>query len=119
MVKPKIQQIQKNIRRLHVLIRQLSTLGPFIRGSVVRLGPRQAPIFSLNKNKRTQLVYLGESRLAQATAYSQNYHRLTEISEEVTLIVMDLLRAGVPPQEIWPPRRHASPGTKPVCQKPI
>jgi hypothetical protein len=119
MVKPKIKEIKNNIRRLHTLIRQLSTLGPFMRGSVVRLGPRQVPIFSLNKNKRTQLVYLGESRLAQATAYSQNYRRLTEISEEITLIVMELLRASVPPEDIWPPRRIPKPASEPSSKKPL
>lgn len=98
MVKPKIK---KNIARLHSLIKQLSALGPFMRGSVVRLGPRKAAIFSLNKNNKTHLVYLGESRVAQATRYSQNYRQLLDLSEQITLIVMELIRAGVPHHEIW------------------
>ena len=100
MVKPKIKN---NIARLHALIKQLSTIGPFARGSVVRIGPRKVPIFSLNKDKKTHLVYLGESRIAQATHYSQNYQQLLDLSEQITLIVMELLRAGVPDREIWPP----------------
>lgn len=100
MIKPKIKT---NIARLHALIKQLSAIGPFMRGSVVRLGPRKAPIFSLNKNKKTHLVYLGESRIAQAMRYSQNYQQLLDLSEQITLIVMELIRTGVPDHEIWPP----------------
>lgn len=96
-------EIKKNIARLHTLIKQLSAIGPFARGSVVRLGPRKVPVFSLNKNKKTHLVYLGESRIAQATRYSQNYQQLLNLSEQITLIVMELIRAGVPDHDIWPP----------------
>ncbi len=94
---------RKNIARLHALLAELASVGPFVRGSVVRLGPTRQPMLSLNKERRTRLVYLGKSRLAQAQDYSQNYKRLMELSEAVTLVVMDLLRAGVPHEQIWPP----------------
>ena len=99
MVKP---NISNKITRLHALLAQLSTLGPFLRGSVVRLGPRQTAMLSLNKNGKTRLVYLGESRLEQASQYSRNYKRLLALTEDITLLLMDLLKAGVPHETIWP-----------------
>jgi hypothetical protein len=91
------------IARLHALRAQLATLGPFLRGSVVRLGPRQTAMLSLNKNGKTRLVYLGESRVAQATRYSENYKRLLSIIEETTLLLMDLLKKRVPHAKICAP----------------
>lgn len=98
------EKSENNVRRLHTLLAELSSVGPFTRGSVVRLGPRKTPMLSLNKEHRTHLVYLGESRLEQARQYSENYQRLLGLVEEITRVVMELLRAGVPPDEIWPPR---------------
>lgn len=88
------------IARLHALLAQLPTLGPFMRGSVVRLGPRQTAMLSLNKNGKTRLVYLGESRIEQAMRYSENYKRLLALTEEITLLLMDLLKARVPHEKI-------------------
>jgi len=99
MVKP---NIENNIELLHARLAQLATVGPFVRGSVVRLGPHQKPMLSLNKDRKTRLVYLGESRLDQALEYSQNYKRVLALIEEITTLVMELLREGVPPHLIWP-----------------
>ena len=99
MVKPKIET---NIELLHDRLAQLAKVGPFVRGSVVRLGPHQKPMLSLNKDHKTHLVYLGESRREQALEYSQNYKRVLTLIEEITTLVMELLREGVPPQLIWP-----------------
>jgi hypothetical protein len=48
--------------------------------------------YSLNKDKRTHLIYLGEKRLPMAKQMSENYKRLLEIVEEMTTINMALLK---------------------------
>lgn len=96
------KNISNKIARLHALLAQLPSLGPFLRGSVVRLGPRKTAMLSLNKNGKTRLVYLGESRIEQAALYSKSYKRLLALTEEITLLLMDLLKARVPQEKIWP-----------------
>jgi len=114
MVKPNRLNISQQIRKLHSLHRQLAALGPLVRGSVVRLGQRKTPMLSLNKAGKTHLVYLGESRLDQAQAYSQNYKILLDIIEKMTLINMSLLKAGVPHPKIAPPSRKRLPPNTPA-----
>ena len=53
---------------------------------------RAQPYFSLNKDKRTRLIYLGQKRLALARQYSQNYKRLLDIVEEMTMLNMELIK---------------------------
>ncbi len=80
-------------RRLAALHKQLATVGPLMRGSVVIIGTRnKQPYFSLNKDKKTHLIYLGKKREKLAREYSANYHRLLEIVEEMTLLNMALLK---------------------------
>lgn len=81
--------------RVRTLQRQLGNLGPLMRGSVVVIGTRnKQPYFSLNKNKKTKLIYLGKKREATAKKYSANYKTLLEIVEEMTTLNMELLRAN-------------------------
>ena len=80
--------------RLAELRRQMKGLGVVMRGSVVVIGVRnKQAYFSVNKNGKTHLIYLGQKREAQARQYSQNYRRLREIVEEMTTINMTLLKA--------------------------
>ena len=80
-------------RRVKALQKQLGQLGPVMRGSVVVIGTRnKQPHFSLNKNKKTNLIYLGKKREDKAREYSQNYKNLLEIIEEMTLLNMALLK---------------------------
>ena len=80
-------------RRVKTLQNQLGRLGPLMRGSVVVIGTRnKQPYFSLNKNKKTRLIYLGKKREDKAREYSQNYKKLLEIVEEMTIINMELLK---------------------------
>lgn len=80
-------------RRLKALQKELAELGPVMRGSVVVIGTRnKQPYFSLNKNKKTQLIYLGKKREDKARQYSANYKRLREIVEEMTQWNMTLLK---------------------------
>jgi hypothetical protein len=87
------KELEKMKRRVKALQKQLGQLGPVMRGSVVVIGTRnKQPHFSLNKNKKTHLIYLGKKREDKAREYSQNYKKLLEIIEEMTLINMDLLK---------------------------
>ena len=80
-------------RREKTLQRQIGQLGPVMRGSVVWLGARnKQPYFSLNKEKKTRLIYLGKQREPAARALSANYQTLLAIVEEMTLLNMELLK---------------------------
>ena len=80
-------------RRLKGLEKQLGKSVPLMRGTIVTNGAKhRQPYFSLNKDKRTYLIYLGEGRLTQATKMSENYTRLLEIVEEMTTLNMALLK---------------------------
>jgi len=86
-------ELAKMKRRIKTLQKQLAQLGPLMRGSVVVIGTRnKQPYFSLNKNKKTNLIYLGKKREDKAREYSQNYKNLLEIVEEMTTINMTLLK---------------------------
>lgn len=64
-----------------------------MRGSVVIIGTKnKQPYFSLNKNKKTKIIYLGKNREERAREYSDNYKKLIEIVEEMTEINMILLK---------------------------
>jgi hypothetical protein len=87
------KELTKMRRRIKTLQSQLGKLGPVMRGSVVIIGTRnKQPYFSLNKNKKTQLIYLGKKREDKAREYSQNYKKLLEIVEEMTIMNMTLLK---------------------------
>jgi hypothetical protein len=87
------RDLAKTRRRLKTLRNQLEELGPVMRGTVVVIGTRnKQPYFSLNKDKRTQLIYLGKKREDRARQYSENYKRLREIVEEMTQLNMALLK---------------------------
>jgi len=90
MEKSEIQEFKK---RLNTLRKEMAVLGPMMRGSVVVIGTRnKQPYFSLNKDKKTKLIYLGRKREPTAREYSANYKRLLEIVDEMTLINMELLK---------------------------
>lgn len=79
--------------RMDDLRKELSRLGPLMRGSLVVIGTRnKQPYFSVNIKHKTHLLYLGRRREKKAKAYLQNYRRLQEIVEEMTLLNMRLLK---------------------------
>jgi len=80
-------------KTLKALEKQLGKCAPLMRGTIVTNGVkhRQA-YFSLNKDKKTHLIYLGEGRLPLAKQMSENYKRLMEIIEEMTTLNMALLK---------------------------
>ncbi len=87
------QEIAKARRKVKALQKQLGLLGPVMRGSVVVIGTRnKQSYFSLNKDKKTHLIYLGKKREDRAKEYSANYKKLLAIVEEMTLLNMKLLK---------------------------
>jgi len=87
------REIAKMKRRVRTLQRQLCELGPVMRGSVVLIGMRNKQFyFSLNKDKKTHLIYLGKKRVDLAKEYSGNYEKLLEIIEEMTMLNMKLIK---------------------------
>jgi hypothetical protein len=87
------REIARIKRRAKTLQRQLGRLGPVMRGSVVVIGTRnKQPYFSVNKEGRTQLIYLGKNREKRAREYSANYKKLRDIAEEMTILNMKLLK---------------------------
>ena len=90
------KDVVKTKRRVKTLQRQLGTLGPVMRGSVVVIGTRnKQSYFSLNKDKKTKLIYLGKKRESRAKEYSNNHKKLLEIVEEMTILNMELLKQDV------------------------
>lgn len=91
MNKTELARMKKRVRALQ---QQLGSLGPVMRGSVVVIGTRnKQPYFSVNKEKKTRLIYLGKKREKRAKEYSANYKTLLEIVEEMTILNMQLLKA--------------------------
>ena len=67
------KELTKMKRRVRTLQNQLGKLGPVMRGSVVIIGTRnKQPYFSLNKNKKTRLIYLGKKREDKAREYGSS-----------------------------------------------
>jgi len=90
MVKPGLKKKQNQVREMQ---RQLRELGPVMRGSIVYIGAKNKQYyFSLNKNKKTHLIYLGEKRMAKAREYVDNFQRLQAIIEKMTILNMELLK---------------------------
>ena len=84
---------QQAKRRVRALQKQIGKIGPFMRGTVVVIGTRnKQPYFSLNKDKKTRLIYLGKKREIQARQLSAAYKKLLDIIEEMTILNMELLK---------------------------
>lgn len=89
------REIAKMKRRVKTLRKQLAELGPVMRGSVVLIGTRNKQYyFSLNKDKKTHLIYLGKKKVDLAREYSENYKKLLAIIEEMTILNMKLIKEG-------------------------
>ena len=85
-----LKEIRRKIRNVR---KEMSKIGPAMRGTVVVIGTRnKQPYFSLNKDKKTHLIYLGKKKEALAREYSQNYKKLLELIEEMTILNMTILR---------------------------
>ena len=88
-----LKEISMAKRRRQTLLRRLASVGPMMRGTIVTNGRKHPqPYFSVNKDKRTHLMYLGERRLPAAKKLVDNYKKLVLIVEELTMINMALLK---------------------------
>jgi hypothetical protein len=88
-----IEEIRKMKRRMEVLERQMAKIGPVMRGTIVTNGKKHPqPYFSMNKDGRTHLMYLGASRVDHARKLAENYKKLIGITEEMSSLNMALLK---------------------------
>jgi len=87
-------EIGKARRRLQQLHKRLAELGPVMRGTVVHIGTRNKQFyFSVNKDKKTRLIYLGNQREPLARRMSENYKELLALVQEMTARNMELLKS--------------------------
>ena len=87
------REIAKMKKRVKVLQKILAEVGPVMRGSIVLIGTRHKQYyFSLNKDKKTHIIYLGKKRVDKAKEYSDNYKKLLDIIEEMTILNMRLVK---------------------------
>jgi hypothetical protein len=90
MSKAKIAQVKIQLRQL---ARQIAQIGPLMRGTIVTNGKKhRQPYFSVNKDRRTHLIYLGERRLKDALKMTENYQKTLAIIEKMTMCNMALLK---------------------------
>lgn len=90
------RELKKIKKRLNELHQQMEQIGPIMRGSIVFIGNKKKySHFSLNKDKKTHLIYLGKRREAKAKEYSDNYKKLLDIIEEMTILNMTLLKENI------------------------
>ena len=94
-----MQAKQKRLqKRLAILQRKLTTIGPVARGSIVLLrmksGNKKYPAyyFSVNMNNKTKLIYLGQKKLKIAKIYNDNYLKLWDVINKMTEIVLELIK---------------------------
>lgn len=90
------RELKKIKKRLNELHQQMEQIGPIMRGSIVFIGNKKKySHFSLNKDKKTHLIYLGKQREDKAKEYSDNYKKLLDIIEEMTILNMTLLKENI------------------------
>ena len=90
MGKKNVDSLKKKVQALQ---RQLGELGPLMRGSVVKIGTRNKQYyFSLNKDKKTRLIYLGDKKVVRARQYSKSYKKLVQIVEKMSILNMEPLK---------------------------
>ncbi len=90
MERKEIATIRRKIKNLQ---KEIAEIGPVMRGTAVVIGTRnKQPYFSLNKDKKTHLIYLGKKKEMMAREYSDNYKELLNIIEEMTILNMTLLK---------------------------
>ena len=66
-----------------------------MRGTVVYIGTKNKQYyFSLNKDKKTRMISLGEKKVAKAREYVANYKKLLDLTEKMTILNMELLKEG-------------------------
>lgn len=97
-------------RRLRYLKQKMAAVGPVLRGTVVTVGTKcgnpnckcvksekhSQEYFSLNKDKKTIWVFLGKYRVEKAKTYIDNYKKMIDLMEEITILNLQLLKLDKP-----------------------
>ncbi len=81
------KEISELKKKLKILQKELRSAGPIMRGSVTIMGDKnKQPYFSVSKKGKTKVIYLGDKRAKVAEKYVENYRRVLEIIDEMTII---------------------------------
>lgn len=84
-------------KQLNQLLVEIQGIGPVMRGSVTMMGKRhKQPYFSVSIKGKTKVIYLGRNRAKKAKQYADNYGRLMELVEEMTMLNMEILKQEKP-----------------------
>ena len=84
-------------KQLNQLLVEIQGMGPVMRGSVTMMGKRhKQPYFSVSVKGKTKVIYLGSNRAKKAKQYADNYGRLMELVEEMTMLNMEILKQEKP-----------------------
>ncbi len=87
------KEISELKKKLKILQKELRSVGPIMRGSVTIMGDKnKQPYFSVSKKGKTKVIYLGDKRAKVAEKYVENYRRVLEIIDEMTIINMEILK---------------------------
>ena len=80
-------------KRLERLRLKIDRLFPLMRGSVVSIGMvNKRPNYSLNMNGKTKMISLGHGKEIVARKWIDNYRKLLEVIDEMTLINIEIIR---------------------------
>lgn len=80
-------------KELDLLLKEVNVIGPMMRGSITIMGKKnKQPYFSVGIKGKTKTIYLGDKRAEMAKKYTENYKRMLEIVEQMTLINMEWLK---------------------------
>ena len=82
---------KKELAELH---KEMKTIGPMMRGSITIMGKKnKQPYFSVGVDGKTKVIYLGNKRAEIAGEYVNNYKRMLEIADRMTIINMNILKS--------------------------
>jgi hypothetical protein len=82
---------KKELSELH---KEMKTIGPMMRGSITIMGKKnKQPYFSVGIDGKTKVIYLGNKRAEIAGEYVNNYKRMLELVDRMTIINMKILKS--------------------------
>jgi hypothetical protein len=80
-------------QELDLLLEEIRTIGPMMRGSITIMGKKnKQPYFSVGIKGKNKVMYLGNRRAEMARVYTDNYKKMQEIIDKMTIINMALLK---------------------------
>jgi hypothetical protein len=80
-------------QELDLLLEEIRTIGPMMRGSITIMGKKnKQPYFSVGIKGKSKVMYLGNRRAEMARVYTDNYKKMQEIIDRMTIINMALLK---------------------------